>query len=374
MKDELAEVLLAKVMEWNESDVASERPFLQAIAVYKYDGYQQFSPGMRFIESLAMWLNQFRTQEEKRTAYDFVKNRLIFISAAEMYHLVSAAYPDVIRSIMLRKAGQQLGIPQYRIAEIGQSKEFQVLRRQSLFLGLSDGAHIDVFRRSNSAAITYGQVHQTYEPSPERAEDLQEELRKDLHRLLGREPEANECRFKLLFLLDDFSGSGYTYLRKQGDDDFAGKVARLYKQLQMPDSPLANLLDDQETNLYLVLYLCTRQALNHLRSQLALLSKTQPPCDVAPVHLVEEGSCLSGEKDAAFFKLCGEDIYYDADKLEDKHTGQGGKDVKYGFGQCALPLVLFHNTPNNSVSLIWSYDDAKFRGLFPRVPRHKEAV
>lgn len=52
MKDALAERLLAAVMNWKEEDVARERPDLQAMAAYKYDEYRQFSPGMRFVESL----------------------------------------------------------------------------------------------------------------------------------------------------------------------------------------------------------------------------------------------------------------------------------------------------------------------------------
>jgi hypothetical protein len=51
MRDALAERLLANVMAWTPEDVARERPVLQALAALKYDEYQQFSPGMRFVES-----------------------------------------------------------------------------------------------------------------------------------------------------------------------------------------------------------------------------------------------------------------------------------------------------------------------------------
>jgi len=57
MKDALAEQLLATVLGWKPSDVAKERPVLQAMASLKYDEYEQFSPGLRFLESLALWLN-----------------------------------------------------------------------------------------------------------------------------------------------------------------------------------------------------------------------------------------------------------------------------------------------------------------------------
>jgi hypothetical protein len=56
MRDALAERLLGSVMEWSNEDIARQRPILQALASLKYDEYQQFSPGMRFVESLALWL------------------------------------------------------------------------------------------------------------------------------------------------------------------------------------------------------------------------------------------------------------------------------------------------------------------------------
>ena len=61
MKDALAEKLLAHVLAWSPRTWPRERPLLQAMASYKYDSYQQFFPGMRFIESLARWLSLFDT-------------------------------------------------------------------------------------------------------------------------------------------------------------------------------------------------------------------------------------------------------------------------------------------------------------------------
>ena len=104
MREALAERLLAQVMNWTPEDVAEERPLLQAMAALKYDEYQQYVPGMRFVESLALWLNQFANMDEKKTAYDFVKNRLVFFSADEIAHLVSIAYPDYIRPLLIRRA------------------------------------------------------------------------------------------------------------------------------------------------------------------------------------------------------------------------------------------------------------------------------
>jgi len=64
--------------------------------------------------------------------------------------------------------------------------------------------------------------------------------------------------------------------------------------------------------------------------------------------------------------------YYDATP-EDSHTAKGNSgDLKFGYSNCALPLILHHNTPNNSLYLLWAPDDAPTRGLFPRVNRHKD--
>ena len=43
-----------------------------------------------------------------------------------------------------------------------------------------------------------------------------------------------------------------------------------------------------------------------------------------------------------------------------------------GFDECALPVVLSHNTPNNSLPILWqdTDNDQEFKGLFPRISRH----
>lgn len=374
MKDQLAELLLARVMQWEVHSVAVERPYLQAIAAYKYDEYEQFSPGMRFVERLALWLQQFHTPEEREDAYRFVKHRLLYISRAEIAHLVSTAYPDVIRNIILRKASAVASLPEFKVAAISQSLEFRTLRRQSLFLGLSDGAHTDIFRRAASE-IGHEQVYQTYEISAKRAESMQGKLTKDLRHILDREPTPNERRFKMLFLLDDFSGSGFSYLRKS-ENIFEGKVAALFQEAQKSTSPIAALIDVEQVHLHLVLYVCTAKALSHLNEHLKQMWPSGSPSpSVIAIHELEDDICISHDRDAAFYALCEDDSYYNAAHIEDEHTKRGGGNVKYGFSNCRLPLILSHNTPNNSVSILWAYETCPdFRGLFARVPRHKELL
>ena len=50
---------------------------------------------MRFVESLADWLQQF-SQEDRGTAYEFVRNSLVYVSTGEMNHLVELFYPETV--------------------------------------------------------------------------------------------------------------------------------------------------------------------------------------------------------------------------------------------------------------------------------------
>ncbi len=371
MRDTLAERLLAEVMGWTPEDVARERPSLQAMAAYKYDEYQQFYPGMRFVESLALWLRQFTTEEERRIAYDFVRKRLVFCSSAEMAHLVSMAYPDHIRPLLLRRAAHLAGIPEKFILRVANSIEFSTLRRQSLFLGLSDGARMDLFRRCNPE-LSHEQIWQTYEISPERAKSMIEELTRNLEQILGRKPTKCESFFKMVFLLDDFSGSGLSYLRRDADTGtFTGKVAKLFDRLTDPQSKVGQLVIPNDLKICIVLYVATDKARSHLAGLLPNLSSgTGIGWSTEVIQPLPSEVSLQEGCDTEFLLLV--DRYYDP-SVEDEHTRKGGTDVKRGFAECALPVVLTHNTPNNSLFLLWANPEQRYgvRGLFPRVSRHR---
>jgi len=369
MREALAERLLAQVMQWTPEDVARERPLLQAMAAFKYDEYQQFAPGMRFVESLALWLSQFKTKSERDVAYEFVKKLLIFFSNAEMAHFVSVAYPDHIRPLLIQRAAETLRTSPIYVRKIIQSPEYRVLRRKCLFLGLSDGARIDVFRRSNPE-LSHEQIWQTYELSQEKADNVRKELEKDL-RVFGNKYGAQALYCRMIFLLDDFSGSGLSYLRKPtGDLSFSGKIAKFYKQLTSPETGLASLVRFDDLYIGTILYVATEKTRTHLEEALGKLFK-KPKIDwgIQIVQYLDNDLALSDVSDSDFLALT--ESYYDPN-AEDEHTKKGGKDVKRGFAGCGLPVVLSHNTPNNSVFLLWANPEQhKVRGLFPRISRHR---
>lgn len=373
MNEQLATELLVCIMEWDDSRVAQERPYLEALAEYKYNEYQQFSPGMRFIESLATWLKQFGSSDERDIAYSFVKNRLIFFSAAEIAHFVSISYPDLIRPKLIHRAASILGVPATDIVHITNSQVFRMLQRQCLFLGLSDGARLDVFRRFNPQ-LSHDQVYRTHEVSEGRAQGLQTDLRGDLKNILDREPKPDEARFSTVVLIDDFTASGKSFLR----DDGGVKKGKLQKWLESvrEGGDLEPLIRADTLHVCVLFYVATSDAIHRLADEFASgLLEIFPKAthDVIAVQTLVDASHLSPGGDTEFLALVDSDAYY-SPAVYDAHMAKGKGDGRRGFDEGLLPVVLTHNTPNNSVLLLWANPielGSEVRGLFPRVSRHR---
>jgi hypothetical protein len=371
MKDALAEKLLVRILDWDARQIAEQRPCLQALAAYKYDEYQQFSPGMRFMESLARWLGQFELTE-RRIAYQFLRERLLFFSAAEVQHWVEMAYPDHVRPLLLREVAPEAGYRRYEVVKVAESRDFKTRQRQCLFLGLSDGARIDSFRRLNPE-LSHEQICQTHELSPDRVRKLLGELAKDVCALCGDCSPSRTIRFRTVILLDDFSGSGRSYYRVEPDGSVKGKIAEFCQSVRDLGNPVSQLVELSEAEIVTLLYAATEHAIGHLnRGCEALWASTGANHCVRVVQRLPDHIRLAPEGQEEI--NCLIDRYYDHDVYDDHFEKGGTPDAKYGFAGCGLPLVLHHNTPNNSIALLWSYEDKSIRGLFPRITRHKEAT
>lgn len=369
----MAKKLLAKVMGWGATDLSEERASLQAMARYKYDSYQQFAPGMRFIASLAQWLNQL-DEEDRSVAYEFIRERLIFISEAEMEHLVKIAYPDYVRQVLIEKAASRADIPEYYVSKVLSSQEFRLLRRQSLFLGLSDGARVDQFRRINSESLDHEQIYQTYQMKEERVIDMKSELCDDASSINVENESDSGYSFRNLFLIDDFSGSGLSYLRKE-DGEYKGKIARVLRDVYGGEYDEWGLVKPNSVDIFVVLYTATDMARRNISKNMKRWyddRSIEPSFDVIPIQKIGDSLKVTKDTDEEFIRLLKK--YTDGSVL-DEHYKKGKHDEYYlGFNECALPLVLGHNTPNNSVLLLWIGEDngsKEFEGLFPRVDRHK---
>ena len=363
MNPEIAEELLHAVMgDARDEDFPNQLGILRDLAAYKYDDYGQYAPTRQFIAHLASWLRQFDPGEERRSALRYVQERLIYISNIEMRHLVSLMAEDRVPKTLQRQVAKDLGIPSYRVNKIRATKQFARAREASLFLGMSDGARIGQLRRK-SPELSNEQFGMTYELNESRAKTMLCELRK---RLEQKGMPDDRASFDYIFLVDDFAGSGTTIIRTREDGSLTGRLERFVRET------LCLLKGDRCPKVYIALCVATPQALDHLND--AIANFPDPPWnddnipEIMPVMTIGDHAKLE----------CGRDgLEFEADRLfdlllhkyyvpavEDEHK----RNVMHGYSQCGLPLVLSHNTPNNSVYLLW--ESKITEPLFPRYERH----
>lgn len=369
MKKELAEALLAKIMDWSDQEKARERARLETFASYKYDEYQQFSPGRRFIESLALWLGQFQPGGERRTAYDFVCNRLIFFSASEVNHLVELAFPTIIRPKLIATACERSGVPAERIKAAVATREYRMLHRRTLYLGLSDGARTDWFRRANPA-ISNEQVFHAYDVSEVKSSDMLDNLKKDITTITGSEPSSDQALFENVVLLDDFTASGTSAIRfNETSNEWKGKIPKIIEELKRPERLGACVASG--VKVIIIAYIASAQAIDHIQKLLPKLPFAKGTVEFHVVCALGPNVPLDETYDEPFFKLMADERYFD-EGADDEHGAVGGTTKRYGYANGRLPVVLAHNTPNNSVYILWAEDVHAVRGLFPRVSRHRK--
>ncbi len=367
MKRDLAEKLLSHYLNWGPAKKAEERRLLEALAAYKYDEYQQFKPGRRFVESLALWLRQFKSLTERETAYDFVKGRLIFVSEAEMVHLVQLAFPTIIRPHLMKLVAEENGIAPYRVKAICESQEFRHLLRRTLFLGLSDGARTDQLRRANPRTLSNEQIWHAYDVSEAKVSDLRSELRKDL----GSQISEEECSFSTVVLLDDFTASGTSYIRKDDcTSKWSGKIPKVLERLEATEN-LGSLVARNNLKVIVLIYVASAQAVGHIQEMIREVPFSMGEIDFFVLYEIGEDVQLRSPGDDGILSVASDSHYYDS-AVDDKHAAVGGTTYQMGYANCRLPVVLSHNTPNNSIYLLWAEEESRINGLFPRVSRHRE--
>lgn len=367
MKRDLAEKLLSHYLNWEPAKKAQERRLLEALAAYKYDEYQQFKPGRRFVESLALWLRQFKSLTERERAYEFVKTRLVFVSEAEMIHLVQLAFPTIIRPHLMKLAAGQSGMAPYRVKAICESPEYRRLLRRTLFLGLSDGARTDQLRRANPRNLSNEQIWHAYDVSDSKVSELRRELEKDL----GSEVSGQDCTFSTVVLLDDFTASGTSYIRREeGASGWYGKIPKVVGRLKAIDN-LGGLVEQSNLKVIVLIYVAAAQAVEHINEMIAEMSFPMGEIEFFALYEIGEEVRLRSPVDDGILSVANNSDYYDS-TVDDEHAAVGGTTYQMGYADCRLPVVLNHNTPNNSIYLLWAEEESKIHGLFPRVSRHRE--
>ena len=381
MNQDLGLRILGQIMDWTDGRAREEFAWLKLMARLKYDGYRDFQAGMRFIESLATWLQQFNPHE-RESAYAFVRSSLVYIGPSEMQRLVEQFYPRFVQDRLVRMVATEHGIPPHRVLiDPNGRATSQRLRRQTLFMGLSDGARIDTIRHANSGVLGNEQFIQGTQVDAEKWKDLLDNLRKDL--------EDPNARFRVVYLVDDFAGTGTSFLRF--DDRAAkwkGKLFRFKDSVNGANGTFdGDKLFEDGWVLCVHHYVASAAAAGGIQERLEKSADTGDfPKDWARATDATFGMVLpndlpinmDGERHDDFIELT--QIYYDP-AIRTKHTDVGGvTHLGLGYGGCALPLVLEHNTPNNSVALLWAETDGGIRDgatapamrpLFRRRQRHE---
>lgn len=379
MDEQLALRLLRRIMQWSENVATQEYAWVRLIAGLKYDGYGDYVAGVRFAESLAGWLAQFE-QADRQTAYDFIKHRLVYFSTGEVKRLVGELQSRFVEPILRRAVSDICSVPpHFAFADQRASAELKRRRRQTLYIGLSDGARIDVLRRANAGTLVNDQIVLAAHIDHEKWEDLSSNLKVDLTKLGG----TGDPLFRNVVLIDDFTASGTTFVRKKGNGMWTGKIYKFFTAIaaarkQFSDNnkhfPLA-----ADAAMHVHHYISTTHARNVIEERLGAVK-----ADVADWFsdvTVSEGLLLPStiaideRRDPEIWKLT--EKYYDHDIYEQlkTHLSSEQKNLKRGYADCALPVVLEHNCPNNSLTLLWAETEGKdgahpMRALFPRRHRH----
>lgn len=361
MRNSLAESLLAETMKWSPDEVNEEIFLLQAISEFKYNEYHQFTTGVRFLESLVRWLQNFKTIEERKTAYTFVKSNLIFISSDQIAHLINMSFTDKINPILIEKSSKEIDNNPYLVKKISKSDTYKSNLRQTLFIALSDGSKIDILRRVNR--LSNEQVLTTYEISPEKASDLINDLN----------TKYQSAKFSTIFLIDDFTGSGKSYFRSE-DEKVSGKIAKFLNRIFI-EKNYNNLLNIDRIQINILFYVATEFSLNYLNEQFKNYQRVNNinfDFTIDAVQIIPNKLRDLILNDKNLLILC--EKYFDKSVVDSSYRKGDISKPFLGFDGLALPIVFFHNTPNNSLPILWSTgnEEESFVGLFPRITRHRD--
>lgn len=384
MNDNLALDTISRLLEWDRTGRDREEfALLKLMSQFKYDNYEGYEPGCRFYTNLIGWLKQFNSVEDREVAYDFLKKNLIFFSRHDLTHLVHRLRPAIHRTIAHRVAKEK-NVPQWEVLS-AEKTAFDIQLRQSLFVGLSDGAKMDIFRRDNEGRVSNEQTLLAYDVSIDKWKDMLKELNKDFtkHSWEGKRV------FKHVFLIDDFTASGTTLINYDEETkEWKGKVKKFLNALIAARvEMLAKFNDeilDELCHIHIHHYVGTAFSETEVKKRVAAyeayLSETlsqnnaqHPKFDFKVTFgiVLDESIKITKESHPDFYALITK--YYDK-SVETETT----KCIKYGYKQGSLPLVFEHNTPNNSVGIIWaetSESNAKsaptpMTPLFRRRTRH----
>jgi len=371
MKPAQARKLIGDLLQWSDEAATQEFHWLDLMVRYKFDHYQGYGPGRRFYVTLLRWLTQF-DPADRATAYRLLRDHLIFVGQSEMHHLVGLSGPLIQRD-MRRHVARLLKLPAYMVDEDPAAQcRLALLQERTLYVGVSDGARIDVFRRYNEGSINNEQVVPMAEISEAKWDSLHKKL---AGRLKAKQEHADaEPKFEWVCLIDDFTGSARSSIWFDKDEaKWDGKVGKF---VVANHERLASKACIQVHH-----YLASSIAKTTIEGRIADIAKQYPALEFCAsfAYVLPEAIRMQNAADPELLDLLKR--HYDPEIA--KANSHLGEDVAMGYNQSGLPLVLEHNTPNNSVAVLWARSPERsgdcsekatieVSPLFPRRQRHMD--
>jgi hypothetical protein len=340
---------------------------------YKFDRYHGYGPGIHFYVRLISWLGQFKDLPARQLAYRYLRHHLVFVGQPELHQLIKLAMPEMEKEAR-RTVASRHNISYYETwTNKTAQQDLKLMSLRTLYVGLSDGARIDVFRRENDGLLTNEQVVASSEISDEKWESLGNKL---ADRLKQSGFPLAESKFERVCLIDDFTGSGTTLIRH--DETTAawdGKIDKFCSQAEQHREKRPQLAE--RCHIQIHHYLASAKAKETIENLVPKFQSTVSRFNVKTSYswvLSADPSIVMGPgSDEKLIEWI--ENHYDP-SIQTTHNCKDGKPIALGYKQCGLPIVLEHNTPNNSIALVWatSKPDSRnphiMRPLFPRIDRH----
>lgn len=187
-------------------------------------------------------------------------------------------------------------------------------------------------------------------------------------------------------MVDDFAGTGTSFFRyNEKKQKWSGKLWRFKESIEGARQALGSDPFDPDWELCVHHYIASSAAAQAIGERQDLAKDALAGDGWAKAVHISFGTVFPVDlplgvvdgRDDEFIKLT--QTYYDP-IIRTKHTDVGGVEhLGLGYGGCALPLVLDHNTPNNAIALLWAETNGgdrdglaapAMRPLFRRRQRH----
>lgn len=296
-----------------------------------FSSYRFYDGKAKFADYLHVWCSQFSKYEVELMEEFFFEN-LLYISEADIDNCSRSVYPKLIEPMSTFLANT-MGI------------DVNVIVNNMVILGLSDGARLDLVRYYSEKVDNY------HFSSESEVSDLR------CNRIIKKCMKSSyfvEDLFTYI-LIDDFSGSGHSYLRYE-NGKWKGKLVRFVEDTYKNMGVIGRI------NVIISPYYCSQRAMEYLVDRISIaFADLDINWYIRPLYGLNNIYVPAPIKEIISSK-------YMENPIVDPNYMLGKHDEPYlGFNESCLCTVFYHNTPNNTLPILWHGEKA----LFPRRNRHK---